>query len=249
MKKTNLFTFECLAVARIENENLQMPIGEERTGELISLIIDLPPESILNEIFSLDAWYHFLTNKNINACVASRLYAKAMGLSPMKEPEGIKDLVRSLAAHYQAQYDLLFECWDYLKPIAVEDGLLDNNSQPKDALRIILNDGLIKCFTSLFSDKRSPDKQARSIHDKTMRDIRDNRKVLREVKLSNREMSVMSLDWDIEYETHHPLLQLLLNLSDRHGNKSRVIATAFNHYGQTLVDYQREQITYHRRLF
>ena len=249
MKKTILYIFECLAVARIENAILQMPVGEERAGELVDIIMDMPPESILNENFSPRALYQFWTNKSINAFVASRLYAKALGLSPEKEPECIKDLVRSLAAHYQAQYELLFECWDYLKPIAVKDGLLNNDSQPKDALKIILNDGFTKAFTSISRDNRSLDKQARSIHDRAKGDIRDNRKVLEKVKLSNREVSRISLDWDIEAETSHPLLQLLLNLSDRHGKKSRVIATAFNHYGQTLVDFQREQITYHRRLF
>ena len=157
--------------------------------------------------------------------------------------------MRSLAAYYHAQYDLLFECWEHLKPAAVKDGLLTQTDRPGDALKIILDDGFTQAFANLAKDNRSVGKQARSIHNRANRDIKTNRNNLADVDLNSREISIMSHDWDIEFETLHPLLQLLLNIATNHSKKPGIIATAHKHYSQTLIDYQREQITHHRRLF
>ena len=222
---------------------------EESVCELSYLISNMPPDSILNDYPYRNVWDQFLVNKRINVYVASRLYAKAQGNSPQIESEDIVDLVRSLAAYYQAQYNLIFECWDYLKPIAIIDEILTEDSQPRDAMKIILEDGFNKVFNKLSKDNRSLDKQARSIHDRANRDIKDNRNILLNKKLTNRDISMSESDWDVEFETLHPLLQLLMNVSTKHSKKSLVIATAVKHCRQTLIDHQREQVTYHRRLF
>lgn len=250
---------ECLIVRRLKDAILQAPVTEERDGELIDIISEMPPDSIFTDNPCPHVCNQFLVNKRINVYVAYRLYAKAMGDSPQEEPEDIKLLVRTLTAYYSAYYDLLFECWDYLQPLAISDGILTGDSHPRDAFKIILDDVFIKNFSSLSNDDRPLDKQARSIHSRTDRDIKDNKNTLanlksdeeetRKIKFTNRQISMSSSDWDTEFETLHPLSQLLFTLADKHKKKSSVIATAQKHFLQTTIDRQRESITYHRRLF
>jgi hypothetical protein len=240
---------ECLIVRRLKDAVLQVPVTEERDGELIDIISEMPPDSIFTDNPCLHVCNQFIVNKRINVYVAYRLYAKARGDSPQEEPEDIKLLVRTLTAYYSAYYDLLFECWDYLKPLAISEGILTEESHPRDAFKIILDGVFIKNFISLSNDNRSLDKQARSIHDRITRDMKDNKNTLENTKLTRREISMLYADWDTEFQTLHPLSQLLFTLADKHKKKSSVIATAQKHFLQTTIDRQREQKTYHRRLF
>lgn len=240
---------ECLIVRRLKDAVSQVPITEKRVGELVELISDMPPDSILTDHPCQNVLDQFLVNKRINVYVAHRLFTKARGDSPQKEPEDIKFLVRTLTAYYSAYYDLLFECWDYLKPLAISEGILTEESHPRDAFKIILDDVFIKNFISIGKDDRSTHKQARSIHNRVTRDLKDNKNTLENTKLTRREISMLSADWDTEFQTLHPLSQLLFTLADKHKKRSSVIATAQKHFLQTAINRQREQITYHRRLF
>lgn len=239
---------ECLIATNLRE--LHHPVKDQKLDELGNMIgDDIPPDSILTEFSIAKVGHQFLVNKRINTYTAHRLRVKARGNEPQSEPPDIKGLVRSLAAYYHAQYDLLFECWEHLKPAAVRDGLLSQTDRPGDALKIILDDSFYQAFANLAKDNRSLGKQARSIHDRATRDIAANKNNLADADLNSREISIMSHDWDIEFETLHPLLQMLLNIATNQSKKPGVIATAHKHYSQTLIDYQREQITYHRRLF
>lgn len=241
---------ECFVIGSAKNAVTQLPIDDANLDNIGAVIDGIPPESILKNTQSLSVWNQFLINKRINFYVAARIYAKARGSGVERdEPEDIKELVRTLAAYYHAQYSLIFECWDYLKPLAISDGLLNSESQPRDALQIILNDVFIKSFAKISKDNRPIGKQARSIHDRVTRDISDNRKNLSQCKLGNREISRMSADWDMELEASHPLLQLLLNIATKQSKKSGVIAGASKTFSQDLILYLDAQKTYHRRLY
>lgn len=236
---------ECLIATNLRE--LHNPVKYQKLDELGDMIgDDIPPDSILTEFSLSKVGHQFMVNKRINAHTAHRLRVKARGNEPQSEPADIKGLVRSLAAYYHAQYDLLFECWEHLKPAAVKDGLLSKSDRPGDALKIILDDSFTQAFSNLAKDNRSLGKQARSIHDRATRDITANRSALEGIYLSLREMSTLSRDWDNECKDLPPLLQLLLNIATRHSKQPGVIATATRHFSETIIDLQREQITHHR---
>ena len=239
---------ECLITTNLSE--LQQPVKDQELDNLGDMIgDDIPPDSILTEFSIAKVGHQFMVNKRINNHTAHRLRVKARGNEPQSEPTDIKGLVRSLAAYYHAQYDLLFECWEHLKPAAVKDGLLSKSDRPGDALKIILDDSFTQAFANLAKDNRSVGKQARSIHDRATRDITANRSALEGVYLNLREMSTLSRDWDNECKDLPPLLQLLLNIATRHSKQPGVIATATRHFSETIIDLQREQITHHRGAF
>lgn len=231
--------------------NIQKLSAPNKRGEELSRIIaDIPPDSILANQISKAVWDLFIVNKRINIHTAQRLYAKSQGDEVERTvPEDIRGLVRSLTAYYSAQYDLIFECWDELKPSAIKANLLSRNSKPRDALKIILDAGFVTAFSEKVMDIRSIDKQAHAIYDRLARDIKTNQKSLADTDMAPRERSKVSADWDIELETLDPLLQLLLNISIKNSRKPGVIATATIRLSLALLDYQREQSVYHRRLY
>lgn len=228
----------------------QLPEPEKKMEELRHIIADIPPDSILANQISKAVWDLFLVNKRINIHTAQRLNVRSQGDAVESTiPEDIKGLVVSLAAYYSAQYDLIFECWDELKPSAIKANLLSRNSKPRDALKIILDAGFVTAFKEKVVDIRSIDKQAHAIYDRLTRDIKTNQKSLVGTNMSPRERSKISADWDIELEALDPLLQLLLNISTKNSRKPGVIASATIRLSMALLDYQREQSVYHRRLY
>jgi hypothetical protein len=135
----------------------------EKTKELVLAIIDIPQISIFQNLQTEKARDSFKTERYENILIAERIYCRGQGIEPrLNVPEDVKDLVRAYSAFYNAEYNLVFECWDKLNIEAKRDNLIPANGQPKDFYKLLLEERSTYSYDLLDADKRDEKTQMNS---------------------------------------------------------------------------------------
>lgn len=98
----------------------------------------LPPDEAFAQNPTIENYERFLISRHINLYVNSRLASFFdSSITPLKPPEKLDERVRTIAAWRLAQYTLLFEVWDWYKPLAIQERLLPPNANCRDCMRLI----------------------------------------------------------------------------------------------------------------
>jgi hypothetical protein len=110
-----------------------------KSNEVTKLLLDIPPDSIILNECSRTLMVSFLLEKQKNLFVADRIASKIQGVEPkFKAPQHLDNLVKALTAFHNAQYNLIYECWEDLKKAAIKEHLIPDNAQPKDFCKLML---------------------------------------------------------------------------------------------------------------
>jgi hypothetical protein len=132
---------------------------KKRLNEVVQIVSNVPPDSIIQQWCSRTVVESFLSEKQKNFFVADRIASKIEGIEPKYEvPPHLGNLVKALAAFHNAQYNLIYECWDDLKKAAIKQQLIPGNAQPKDFYKLMLEAHYIDAYSKLQNDV-STDKQ------------------------------------------------------------------------------------------
>ena len=145
----------------------------EKSEELAMIISDVPPNTLVNTLISENAKNSFNWEKYQNFFIAQRIAAKAQGIESFHQvPEEIKGLVVSRAVFFNAQYNLVYECWDVLKVKAKREGLILPDGQPKDFYKLLLDTDYIQSFTELDNDTRTDSQRLDAQHKQISRRLK-----------------------------------------------------------------------------
>jgi hypothetical protein len=111
---------------------------DKKYVDILPALKELPPIEVFSQNPSKETSQLFIHDRYINSLILSRLAAFFNDdIEPFEPTPELKAIIRAVSAWRLAQYTLLFEVWDWFKPLAIKQRLLPANAKRSDCIRSI----------------------------------------------------------------------------------------------------------------
>jgi hypothetical protein len=129
---------------------------DKKYSAIVKATEGLPPDEVFTQNPTVENGKQFMQSKYTNSLINSRLASFFdEGIEPIKPPQELDGYVRAVADWRLAQYKLLFEVWDWFKPLAIQERLLPPNANRGDCMRLIYEQKHIAVFAAKPVKKRT----------------------------------------------------------------------------------------------
>ncbi len=202
----------------------------DRHRELAGIAAKLPPLTLLE---LCTEWRHteiFMHGRAIWGAVEARLVAYFTGEEPPKLRADWEATIRAETCYALAQYKLIFESWNYLKPLAIARRLIEAGDKPKDYMFKMLAE------IQTYQLKREILKPipVRTAYDRTTKALSTNKKIVIGEIFDETEWKRLKRNRQ-RREENTPLIALLLEVSTQVSATDPIVRAAQTDFQNALI--------------